>query len=506
MIDPTSSPQDPPDPLWVLSSQATTDAASRRARVLLQARRARARRGSRGVALLMVLGTLSILTVMLTEFQDATSAELGSSIAARDQVRAEYAAKSAVNLTRLLIAAEPTVRASPIGLMVGGAQIPVWEYTDVILGAFNDADGGAVFEGISGMNLAEGRNLGMDGAGFELVVVDEDSKINLNTSARANVASKTAMAAQIHTLIGGIQYNDFFEEAEDEKGNRLDRFTVCTALMDWADPDTDRSSCDPQDKTASATAPEDSYYQLLSRPYARKNAAYDSLEELHLVQGVSEGFWSRFIQPDPDDPKSRIVTVWGSDKVNVNTANPTVLLTKACEQAKPETPLCNDPILQQKYLMTMSMFAGMMSGIPVFSSPQNFVDGIRGKGMLGEMLNNFGIPPVEIPVPKLLLESITVESKVFSIYATGYVKSGQRKTRSRIHAVVDMRGAPPPGSADQFARLSQITSGGLDPEATDDKKGSGLGLGDLPDDFEEGGIMNALLPRAGGTVLYFRVD
>lgn len=485
-----------PTPASARSVSVSDD--SRRAHAVIRLLRARAERKQRGVALLMVLGTLSILTVMLTEFQDATSAELGSSVAARDQVRAEYAAKSAVNLTRLLIAAEPTVRASPIGLMVGGAQIPVWEYTDVILGAFNDADGGAVFEGISGMNLSEGRNLGMDGAGFELVVVDEDSKINLNTSARANVASKTAMAQQIHTLIGGLQYNEFFEEAEDENGTRLDRLTVCTALMDWADPDTDRSTCDPQDKTASASAPEDSYYQLLPRPYARKNAAYDSLEELHLVQGVSEEFWSRFIQPDPDDPKSRIVTVWGSDKVNVNTANPTVLLTKACEQAKPETPLCSDPALQQTYLMTMSMFAGMMSGIPVFSNPQSFVDGIRGKGMLGEMLTQFGIPPVEIPVPKLLLESITVESKVFSIYATGYVKSGKRQTRSRIHAVVDMRGAPPPGTAEDFAKLSQINAG----EAPPDEEAQS----ELPEGFEEGGIMGALLPRAGGTVLYYRVD
>src|SRR6478609_8553510 len=75
-------------------------------------RERRRRRSQRGVALIMVLGTLTILTVMLTEFQDETSAEVGSAMTARDAVRAEYAAKSAVNLTRLLIAAEPTIRKS----------------------------------------------------------------------------------------------------------------------------------------------------------------------------------------------------------------------------------------------------------------------------------------------------------------------------------------------------------------------------------------------------------
>src|SRR5690554_4733737 len=39
--------------------------------------RLRARRRQRGVALVMVLGTLTLLTVMLTEFQDEASAELG---------------------------------------------------------------------------------------------------------------------------------------------------------------------------------------------------------------------------------------------------------------------------------------------------------------------------------------------------------------------------------------------------------------------------------------------
>ena len=78
---------------------------------------------------------------MLTEIQDESSAEFGSALAARDAVVAEYAAKSAVNLSRLLIAAEPTIRRSlslVFALVGGPRQVPVWEYADRILGAFND--------------------------------------------------------------------------------------------------------------------------------------------------------------------------------------------------------------------------------------------------------------------------------------------------------------------------------------------------------------------------------
>src|SRR5882724_2861858 len=116
-----------------------------RVRLGARARRLLARRRRRGVALLLVLSSLTILTVMLTEIQDENAAELSSALTARDAVVAEYAARSAVNLSRLLIASEPTIRktlAPILALMMGGGapQIPVWDYTDRVMGAFNDAD------------------------------------------------------------------------------------------------------------------------------------------------------------------------------------------------------------------------------------------------------------------------------------------------------------------------------------------------------------------------------
>lgn len=470
---------------------------------VLSRRRARRRRGERGVALLMVLGALALLTVMLTEFQDATSSELGSSVAARDQIKAEYAAASAVSLTRLLIAAEPTIRTN-LAMLTGDSQIPVWEYTDVILGAFNDPDAGQTFEGISGMSLADGRNLGMEGAGFELTVVDEDSKINLNTAARADTFSQKRMAEQLVSLFSGIQHNEFFEEHQDENGTRFDRASVCSALIDWVDPDTDRNGCDPRSETATAAAPEDSYYQLLDRPYRRKNAAFDSLEELHLVKGVNDELHRRFFFPDIDDEKSRVVTVWGTGKVNVNSANARTLLALVCYQAKPDQPLCIDPLMQQKYLMTSQMFAGAMAGVPLFQSPKDFVGAVQGKGMFGQVLQSVGITPVELLAPKLMEEAITTESKVFSIYATGYVKSGKRQTRSRIHAVIDMRGAPPPGTAKVEGKLRRIQN--LEADNMRAGKLKDGGLGKVPEGFEEGGNLRALLPRPSGAVLYYRVD
>jgi len=103
------------------------------------------RRNQRGVALILVLGSIAIMTVMLTEFQDEATSELSSALADRDALKAEYLAKSGVNLSRLLIASEPIIRQglSIFSLMLGQkpAQVPVWEFSDRILGAFNDKDG-----------------------------------------------------------------------------------------------------------------------------------------------------------------------------------------------------------------------------------------------------------------------------------------------------------------------------------------------------------------------------
>ena len=65
------------------------------------ARRAKARgQKRRGVALIMVLGTLVILTVLVTQLHESSISTLSAALADRDSMKAEYHARSAVNLSR----------------------------------------------------------------------------------------------------------------------------------------------------------------------------------------------------------------------------------------------------------------------------------------------------------------------------------------------------------------------------------------------------------------------
>ncbi|HTQ48659.1 MAG TPA: type II secretion system protein GspK [Polyangiaceae bacterium] len=452
------------------------------------------------MALIMVLGAVAIMIVMLAEFQDDAGAEFAAATAARDGIQAEYFARSAVNLTRLLIASEPTMRQgiAPLFMLMkqNPPQLPVWEYSDRILGAFNDKDGSGDFSQLSGLDLSLGKNLGLKGGHFEVTVVDEDAKINVNMGA-SNEIAHIRLAKELMSTMAPIQYNSLFEQ-HDVTGNYNDRLTICSALIDWADADEQLFSCDVTN-APSSNAVEDSWYQLLPKQYRRKNAPYDSLEELHMVRGISDDFWQTFVDPEPTDPKKRVMTVWGQGTINVNSANSLTLYGVVCSGA-PTADLCIDPMQMQLFIMGMTMARGITMGAPLFGSPKDFVSTMEGKGMLGPMLTLMGMKPVKFQSESDFEKSVSTTSKVFSIYAIGAVKGFKRETRVRIHTVVDFRNTQAiTGSSISGASNSQTAGApGVVPQQGGGQQvqvGSGTGA-----------INSALQPSVGGQVLYYEIE
>lgn len=492
-------------------------------RRLLRGRRQRSER--RGVALVIVLAAIAILTVLLAELQDESSSEAAAALADRDALKAEYAARSAVNLSRLLISIEPTIRTAlaPILMIMkmGGVQIPVWEFADSILGAFNDKGGTDAFASLAGFDVTQGRNLGMKGTRFDVSIVDEDSKINLNTAARGDAISQGRLGMQLLGLMTGDQYSPMFDN-RDQDGQYSDRVAICSAMVDWADSDENAYTCDPRNAQAQATVTEDSYYQLIKTPYRRKNAPYDSLDELHLIRGVSEDFYATFIDPDPSDPKKRTMTVWGQGAVNVNSANAQTLLSIVCgfAVANPPQPLCTDIEMQAKFLMGVNMLRSFTAGAPLFPSPKGFVRTFKGEGMIGPVLKDMlGIPPLTFYSDAEVQKAISTESKIFSIYADGTVPGYRRTTKIRIHAVVDFRNAP--SLSYGFAGIPMATGsaapGGSAPPgfppgvppgvqgaagSVSSSSASGAAAGSTGADA----IAGALAPNPGGTIIYYRVE
>jgi general secretion pathway protein K len=456
----------------------------------------------------MVLGAITILTVVLAEFQEEAGTEAAAAIADRDALKAEFAARSAIQLARLLIAAEPTIRTAIgplLSMMMGGGgapQIPVWEYADRVLGAFNDADGAAAFNALAGVDATKGKNLGMKGQSFEVTIIDEDSKLNINTASRGDAITQQRLGLSLLGLMTGDQYNPMFENRGSD-GQYADRTTVCGAIVDWADGDESFYGCDPRNAQNTGSATEDQAYALFKVPYRRKNAPYDSLEELHMVRGVTDDFYATFVDPDPTNPRKRVMTVWGQGTVNVNSANAQTLLALVCGAAVQNPPqlLCSDLTIQAKFLTAVNLLRGFTAGAPLFSTPKAFVRAIQGQGMFGKILKEMvGLEPVQLISAAELEKQVSTESKVFSIYADGIVTGYKRTTKVRIHAVVDFRAAPPPSTAPLSA--SAAASAGLATTSTAVPVSSAQAAAQGATQA----IAAALQPSSGGQVIYYRIE
>src|SRR5688572_16773963 len=108
----------------------------------------RGRRGKReqGFALLLAVIAIAILSVLVTDLHETTGTSFAAAMAERDHLRAEYMAKSGVNLTRMLIGQERNLRklVDPIykmALQRSAPQLPVWQFANIILKPFADFEG-----------------------------------------------------------------------------------------------------------------------------------------------------------------------------------------------------------------------------------------------------------------------------------------------------------------------------------------------------------------------------
>jgi general secretion pathway protein K len=113
--------------------------------------------------------------------------------------------------------------------------------------------------------------------------------------------------------------------------------------------------------------------------------------------------------------------------------------------------------------------------------------------MLGPLLTVMGMKPVKFQSESDFTKSISVESKVFSIYAIGVVKGYKRETRVKIHTVIDFRSAP---------SLLQTGAGAGTKTAPTAPAGGGGGqqIG------SSSAMQAALDPSVGGQVLYFNIQ
>jgi general secretion pathway protein K len=450
---------------------ASSDSSRRAAGAVVAPGRARKpEKREQGVALIMVMSTITIMAVLLAEFHESTGTAFAVATSQRDRIQAEYMAKSGISLTRLLVANETPIRqaVTPIyQMMLGRAppQLPVWRFANDVMKPFCNLEEARDSATAAGVNLDAADGLSDNPGTCEILAIAENAKINVNDPlVRAGDDARRESAMQLFALMGGYQapspYDPLFQQL-DADGQLTTRLDVVAAIIDWWDPDTERTIFDPGAATVTVAGAEDDVYSSFDDPYRVKNAPFDSIEELRLIRGVGDDFWATFIEPNPDDPDSRTITIYGSGWVNANEAPPEVMLARVCSYLE-DQPLCNDPLEAAKFVQLINTVRAM-SPLPFFTRNTDFVTFLEGRGgpmdlypLLLSILgpdNPLLFTPVTIPTDKrqIITNSFITAAQILTVESTGFVRRSQVRIRTVIN--FDSSWAPPPPNAGAMPSL-----------------------------------------------------
>ena len=349
----------------------------------------------RGVALILVLTTIAILTAIGVDFSYSSRVSLKLAENLRDETRAEYLARSAVNVSRLLLHFQKQVDqlggqlGAALGGLAGGPRPPprpgtgaaapapnnlgirLWQVVPIESNAFSALLSGRIegLEGIrtdaAGIPARPGERAavthafgGFDGS-FRAKIVDENSRINVQRLDDLGARAVSTLT-QLRAMMADPKYDFIFDE-EDANRDRVRRDDVLLAMKDWIDIDETGTAFDPsnpQRPFVNGFGDENSAYSRYEPRYKAKNGRFDSLEELYMVRGVNDRFMAAF---------GDRLTIWPdiNTNLNINTDDPQQMLTNILiAAANPNDPSLRDPrllrtILQEIQLRKMFSFFGM---------------------------------------------------------------------------------------------------------------------------------------------------
>jgi general secretion pathway protein K len=381
---------------------------------------ARRERRSRGVALIIAVVSIAILTVIATDFAYNSRVDLQLAANQRDEVRAYYMARSGVALSRLLLRFQKQVDQTPIpnpaSLLAqflgpqaqpGGPQTPQPTSLNIQLYKMARVDCHMLKGLVKSEQSADGEtaplkpaddeNFKMDDAeqdpavremasqmtqrsfgGFEgcflASITDEEEKLNVH---RLMAGAGDAYPTMLRML---DLYNDkrfeFLWERDDANKVRSTPQDVVLAMKDWTDDDETGSAInltDPTNPMPSGFSDEGASYSRYEPSYEPKNARFDSLDELYRVHGVNDQFMSAF--------RDRL-TVYPdiNRRPNINTDDPVMMglaIMSVADPTRPD-PRLRDPVFLNE-VITRVRSAKMFSFFGM--SVQDFVAVVESAGI-----------------------------------------------------------------------------------------------------------------------------
>jgi general secretion pathway protein K len=228
-------------------------------------------KGKRGMALLLVLMIVALMTSLLTDLAFSTMVDMRLTETFRDSTKAYYLAKGGINAGRMILQADSNRYDS---------LEESWS------------------KGVINYPVGEGS--------VTIRIEDQDGKLSLNGMVNGN-NPQTIMTDRFYRLLVVMGLDSLADPAE-----------LTAALIDWIDTGNDPyTEIHTDGQSLPVSGAEDIYYQSQAQPYKSKNGPLETLQELSLIKGFTPEI-VRQISPH--------LAVNGSVAVNINTASAEVLM------------------------------------------------------------------------------------------------------------------------------------------------------------------------------------
>jgi len=190
----------------------------------------------------------------------------------------------------------------------------------------------------------------------------------------------------------------------------------------------------------------------------------------------------------------------------VNTANAQDVARASSWPGRKKSKMWSDLTEMQNFLMRLTLIRTFTAGIPMFGSGQDFVKRDAGAGQDEPSSDARDLAGAVRPRPNEMNKAVTRgEQGVQHLLRRHRQRVPAKKTRLRIHAVVDFRGSPSPGGG---AYAGNAGNSGRHPRPR--RQVSLRAKGARPVRVARPGSPDAILaataPNPGGTIIYYRME